>query len=284
VSIEVGTAVGPADVLHRLALAVECVDAQTRARPRTAVRIGREVGPRFRPGDHERDWPCLDLDAPGTARALLRLDARTPTRLRLRIADPRRRYVARRFDLPLWTLAEIVAADERGDPVPGRSRLLQPWLLPGSGAALSRGLTTVRGTVLDDQDRPVRWARLTALGQGQVPVPVGWAHADDRGEFVLVVEHTGTLPPPAPSTLRVTLVVRAAHPAAAVDPDDSYSDLVVEAVTRSAAPPGPGELANNILRGRAVPPGYVTSTAVQPTIDAPVGQELALPAPVRFTV
>lgn len=281
-TVPVDTAIGPADVLHRLALAVECVDAQSRARPRTAVRIGREVGARLLARDHDPAWPCLDLNGPGTARALLRLDGQTPTRLRLRIVDPRRCYVARRFDLPLWTLPEILAADVQGTPVPGRSRLLRPWLLPGSAATLSRGLTTLRGTVRDGQGLPVRWARLTALGPGKVPV--GWAHADDRGEFVLVVDDTGTLPPPAPSTLTVTLVVRGARPAAAVDPVDPYADLVIEAIPRSTSPPGPGDVENDVLRGRAVPPGYVTSTAVQPPIDAPVGQELALAAPVRFTV
>ena len=255
-----------------------------RADPHAATdcRADRSRGGRgLLPRDHDRDWPCLDLNAPGTARALLQLDGRTPTRLRLRIVDPRRRYVARRFDLSLWTLPEILAADAQGVPVPGRSRLLRPWLLPGSGATLSRGLTTLRGVVHDDQGMPVRWARLTAFGPGQVPV--GWAHADDRGEFVLVVEDTGTLPPPAPSALRVRLVVRAARPATAVDPDDPYADLVVEPIPRSASPPGPGDVDNDVLRGRAVPQGYVASTAVQPPIDAPVGQELALAAPVRFT-
>ena len=85
--------------------------------------------------------------------------------------------------------------------------MLRPWLAPGSGYRLPRGVTSIRGRVTRADHTGVRWARLTALGPGNQPI--GWTQADDRGEFLLMIDGTGTLPPPAPSTLPVDLVVTA---------------------------------------------------------------------------
>ena len=268
-----------ADVLHRLALAVDCLDAVTRHRVATQVRIGREVPQEVLPRGHDRAWPCRDLIAKGTGRATIMLDLHAPTAVRLRIADPRRCYVARRFDLPLWTLKEVLDAETADSPVPAASRLLRPWLLPGPAAAISRGTTTVRGRVVRGTD-PVRWPRITARGPGNQAV--GWAHGDERGEFVLVIEDTGTLPPPAPTQLPVQLYLTARIPSTP-DPCDPYADLTIEPLPRSAAPPGAGDLDNNVLRGRATPADHVPSTTVPPPVSVPVGQELLLAAPLPFT-
>jgi len=273
------TLVRHADVLHRLALAIDCRDSVTHQRVTTEVRIGREVPRAVLSPRHDRAWPCRDLIARAVGRALIMLDLRAPTKVRLRIADPRRRYVARRFDLPLWTLSEILDHESAGSPVPAASRLLSPWLLPGSGAALSRGTTIVRGRVVLGTD-PVRWPRITARGPGQQAV--GWAHGDERGEFVLVIEDTGTLPPPAPTQLPVQLFATARIPSTP-DPFDPYADLTIEPLPRSAAPPGPGDLANDVLRGRTTPADHVASTTVLPPISVPIGQELLLATPVPFT-
>lgn len=267
-----------ADVLHRLALAVDCRDTVTGHRVATEVQIGREVPLAVLPRGYDRAWPCRDLIAKGAGRAIIMLDLRTPTKVRLRIADPRRRYVARRFDLPLWTLREVLDAESAGSPVPAAARMLRPWLLPGSGAVLSRGATTVRGRVVRGTD-PVRWPRITARGPGQQAV--GWAHGDERGEFVLVIKDTGTLPPPAPTQFQVQLSVTAKRPAAP-DPFDPYADLTVEPLPRPTVPPGPDDL-DSVLRGRKTPADHVPSTTVPPPISVPVGQELLLAAPVPFT-
>ena len=274
------TLVEHADVLHRLALAVDCLDAVTRHRVATEVRIGREVPQEVLPRGHDRAWPCWDLTAKAAGRAMIMLDLRAPTTVRLRIADPRRRYVARRFDLKLWTLREVLDEESAGSPVPAASRLLRPWLLPGPAAALSRGTTTVRGRVVRGTD-PVRWPRITARGPGHQAV--GWAHGDERGEFVLVIEDTGTLPPPAPTRLQVQLYVTARVPSTP-DPFDPYADLTIEPLPRSTAPPGPDDLDNNVLRGRKTPEDHVPSTTVPPPISVPVGQELLLASPVPFTM
>jgi hypothetical protein len=268
-----------ADILHRLALAVDCRDTVTHHRVATRVRIGREVPREVLSPRHDRAWPCWDLITRAAGRAVVMLDLRAPTRVRLRIADPRRRYVARRFDLPLWTLREVLDEESAGSPVPAASRLLRPWLLPGPAAPLSRGRTIVRGRVVRGTD-PVRWPRITARGPGLAAV--GWAHGDERGEFVLVIEDTGTMPPPAPTQLSVQLFVTARIPSTP-DPFDPYADLTVEPLPRSAAPPGPGDLDNDVLRGRRTPADHVASTTVPPPISVPVGQELLLASPVPFT-
>ena len=273
------TMVEHADVLHRLALAVDCQDTVTHHRVATDVRIGREVPQEVLRRDHDRAWPCWDLIAKAAGRAMIMLDLHAPTMVRLRIADTRRRYVARRFDLPLWTLKEILDAESAGSPVPAASRLLRPWLLPGPASALSRGTTIVRGRVVRGTD-PVRWPRITARGPGQQAI--GWAHGDERGEFVLVIEDTGTLPPPAPTQLPVQLYMTARIPSTP-NPSDPYADLTIEPLPRSAVPPGPDDLDNNVLRGRKTPADHVPSTTVPPPISVPVGQELLLASPLRFT-
>ena len=276
----IDTAVGPAPVLHRLALGVECLDAVTERPVRTDVAVGREVDPRLLAADHDPEWPCLRLESKRIGRSRIRFDHATPTSVRLRLVDPQRRFVPRRFDLPLWTLPEILAAEAAPPDVPGRARLLRPWLWPASGAVLPRGMTVIRG-VVRSAGGPVRWARLTAVRPADGPI--GHGHADERGEFLVVVGDMGSLAPPAPSTLSVDLVVTAPDPATAVvDPEDTYADLVVEALARPSNPPLPGELDNAVLRGTATPAGHVANTAVVPTLTVPVGEPLTLTTAIPF--
>lgn len=278
----VDTVVGPADVLHRLALVVECVDSVIQRRISTRVRIGREVSPLLLPAGYEPSWPCLDLIPRGPGRAMILFDWRTPTKkVPIRIVDRERRYVPRRFELPPWKLAEIIAAEAAPPVVPAGSRLLRPWLSPGSAYQTARSTTAIRGRVVNG-GTAVRWARLTAIGPGNQAV--GWAHADERGEFLLVVADTGTLPPPAPSELAIDLRVTAPDPKQPPPPsDDAYADLVVEELPRSANPPTPNDLDNSVLRGRATPAGYVANTAAVPQLTVPVGRELALTTDIPFT-
>jgi hypothetical protein len=278
----IDTLVGPADVLHRLALVVECVDSVVERRASTRVRIGREVSPLLLPVGYESNWPCLDLIPRGPGRAMIVFDWRTPTKpVRIRIVDPARRYVARRFELPLWTLAEIIAAETTPPMVPAGSRLLRPWLSPGSAYQAATSTTAIRGRVASG-GTAVRWARITAIGPG--PQAVGWAHADERGEFLLVIADTGTMSPPFPDELDIDLTVIAPDPQQAPPvSDDAYADLVVEALPRSANPPAPQDLDNGILRGRAQPAGYVANTSAVPQLKVPVGRELTLTTDIPFT-
>jgi hypothetical protein len=274
------TVVGPAHVMHRLALGVEALDAIRGRRVNQPLRVGREVAATV---GGTLAFPCISLMPTGTGRFKLNRAADVPSKIRLRIDDPTRQVTPRRFDLTLWRPAETDGIDETppvGSYVPVASRLLRAWLLPGSAAQLPRGTTAIRGRVVRDGN-PVRWPRIRAYADANVLV--GWAHGDDRGEFVLVITDTAT-PPPVEGTVDVTLaVVAPPPPAAAPDPDDRLADLVVETVPRSAAPPGPNDLDNGLLRGRVKPPGYNASTSPEPTVTVPVGELLTLPADIVFT-
>ncbi len=278
--MSIETVVGTAHVLHRLALAVECLDAVTARRVRVGVRIDREVDPLVLAPQRSPGPSLLPLASRDAGRAQLRFDHTTPTDpVTLRIWDPERRYAPRRLELPLWTLAEIVAAEGAPPVVPGASRVLRPRLFPGTAGPVPRGATTIRGRI-ETAGAPTRWARVSAVRSGDVAI--GHAHADDRGEFLLVIADTGTLPPPAPSDLSVDLVVTAPDPLPAVDVDDPLADLVVEPLARTSNPPLPGELDNDVLRGVAVPPGHAANTAVPPTLVVPTGGELTLTVPIPF--
>lgn len=271
------TGVGEVEVLHRLALAVECVDAVTRRVVTTPVRIGRERGT-LAAARGDPSWPCLEFVARGSGRAMLLHRPRAPKAVTVRIVDPVRRWVPRRLTLRLWTEAEVSAADTgTGSFVPTGSRLLRPWLLPGSAYPITRGTTAIRGRVSID-GVGVRWPRIVATGPGAVPV--GWAHGDERGEFVLIVESTGLLPPPAPDTIALSLTVSAR---AVTEPptDDPLADLVVERVLRSAAPPTPTAAEIRLLRGRLIPPQYVTSLTHTP-LTVPIGTLTTLAVDVPF--
>jgi hypothetical protein len=273
------TAVGPVTVFHRLALGVECVDALLDRLVLTPVRAGREVVERSRPRPLDPSWPCLDLQRSGPARFKLGHHPPLPGTFVVRIDDASRRFVPRRLEVHPWPLADV--EDGPGRPfVPVRSRLLRSWLWPGSAYPFPRGTTVIRGRVVR-QAVPVRWARLTAIGPtGSV---AGRAHADERGEFVLVV--TDPAQQPLQRSVDVDLAVVApskAPTAEELDPFDRCADLVVEPVPRSSLPPADHDLDSPLLRGAAVPPGYVANSHPPRRLTVPVGAELTLTEDVVF--
>jgi hypothetical protein len=300
--------IGPVQVLHRLALGVEPVDAFTRAPIGRGVRIGREAPrpPRRRRGTGPLDPLArrrdLALESNGTGRFKLRHgpELGEAATVVVRVDDPYRRYVPRRFEVAIWTFAEVTASEDwppttaspakppTGPFVATRSRLLRPWLAPGSTYALPRGTTGLRGTVTIG-GRPLPWPRVDALGPGDVVV--GRAHGDERGEFLLVVTGTGTLVPPPLTTLDVRVVLRGLRPSTPGDPpvpgalpaDDPLVGLPLEPVARSANPPAPGDLDNPLLRGETPPVSYVPSTTPPPAVTLEIGRVRAVPAPFPFT-
>jgi hypothetical protein len=258
------TSIGDAVVLHRLALAVECVDATTRRLVTNAVRI-------------TRDDSGTVLAEHGPGRGVLLHDKGLPSKLAIRIADRARQFVPRRLSIPLWTLLEVSAADSDGGPfVPAVSRLLRPWLLPGSAYPLVRGATAVRGRV-QANGAAVRWPRVVATDHDEIAV--GWAHGDERGEFAMMLE-VPKVPPTMPDSFEVTLTVSAAANPAAPG-EDPLADLVVEEVPRPAAPPAPTAAEQLVLQGRATPPSYRTSVPGT-RVTARLGTCTTLNTPVPF--
>lgn len=272
------TSIGPARVLHRLALALECRDALSDRPVGDALLVGR-----FRraptPADPEPVWRPLTRH--GTAEFVLTYvldNARPLPDLEILVDDPGRRHVPRRFTVRPWQLAEVA---EPVRYVAARSRLLRLWLLAGSAYPFPGTTTLIRGRVVQG-GRPRRWARVrgtTANGDA------GWAHADERGEFVLPITDAGhDLTRDTRAKITVTLDVTG--PTDLPDPDPGLAarttDLVSEVVARSTNPPTPGEMDNDLLRGQAIPIGYAGNSRPATQVEVDVGAEKHLRTPVEF--
>lgn len=134
----------------------------------------------------------------------------------LRFNDPTRRFVPRR-------LHYAVLADPR-DP---RFRVRRPALFPAAAYDIDEAATGLRGRVTwtsAPAAPPVRWARVEATIGG---VRVGYAHGDDRGEFLLLLGSTagGLGDLPVPLRAIVTVFAPPAMPPAGAD---IFGDLPIE--------------------------------------------------------
>src|SRR5687768_7840946 len=105
------TTIGTAQVLHRLAVAVETMDPLTDRLVVTPVRAGLELVRRSRTTDPR--WPCRPLQVAGPARFTLRHQPPLPQPVVLRVDDPARRFVPRRFRLRLWPSNRLDRTDTR---------------------------------------------------------------------------------------------------------------------------------------------------------------------------
>ena len=123
-------------------------------------------------------------------------DLGVPTELALRLCDlgepsdpPGYRARSNRRRLVPRRLSVSIPAADRADQVPIERRARRPVLFPGAAYDATDSLTGVRGRVTRG-GAPLRWARVEARRPGAAPAdpPVGRAHGDDRGEFLLFVE------------------------------------------------------------------------------------------------
>jgi hypothetical protein len=272
------TSVGPAVVRHRLALAVECRDALSDLPVSSPV----EVSYRRPPKDDKLSPPWRPLSRIGNARFILRHqipdDPNKPLpQLQIRVRDRSRHYVPRRFTVTPWTYAEV---QEPAPYVAAYARLLRLWLLPGSAYPFPRTATVIRGRVAHQDASPLRWARV----EGTTPFgTAGWAHADERGEFVLPILDPG-FDPVNTTQLKfaVTLVVSAAKSPLKPDPNDLTADLISELIPRSSNPPLVVELDNATLRGEVVPPEYTGNVPPAPQLTVALGAQLNVTKNVIF--
>jgi hypothetical protein len=237
--------------IRRLALGIEPIDAQRLHRVARPVSIIVERPPKA------SARPAV-LRHPSCLHALLYYPALIDS-VDIRILEEFRRFVPRRFTIPLHT-----AATADGFPYTDRAR--QPFLYPGAAYELDSGATGIRGRVLRGGS-PMRWARVEAVLVSSGGV-VGRAHGDDRGEFLLVIAADaapiGDLPNPL--TLRVTVFGPAVIPVPAtpdVPLEDPLWDLPLE------TPPAPGT-ADTVSTGETLPVTY-TATAVS-NIDFTLGE------------
>jgi hypothetical protein len=193
----------------------------------------------------------------------------------VRLYDTERRYVPRRLLLPVPAEATVIAQEQAAEsrpwpPIP--SRAFRPALYPGANYGTQAGATVVRGRVLRQDGSAARWARVTAVDPAH-GYPVGWAHGDDRGEFLLVLQPSDAqLAAPASAVASVTLKISARPLPVPVDsPAESQADPLWDLEIEALPPPGALDMVSD---GQTPPADYgapVTATLsfVKGTVSHP---------------
>ena len=254
------------ELIQQGALAVEVFDALRRSRIAAAVDVS------------------VDTPASGTVATALtgrnlwmhgvlygpRL---TRNNLTLRFDDRSRRFVPRRLEYPIVQPAPDPTAPE---PNPG-FRIRPTHLYPGAAYEYASGATAIRGRVVrgPGPNAPiVRWARIEAYNHNG-NVPIGRAHGDDRGEFLLLLWPTAG--PQGEPINPVPIDVKVFTTPSAPDPDqhaeDPLGDLPVEVVGPPQASPDPLEQRprlDPVAAGESIPATY-TRTSLTP-VDVPLGR------------
>ncbi len=243
------------EILHRLALGIEPLEALGRGRLTGPVRMELE------------DAPGLRLRRHGASRHVLLYRSGLAGPLVLRITDPHRRYVPRRLQIPLPPTAEILNVDAA---TTWQRRVRRPLLFPGAAYGVSPRATGLRGRVTRG-GKPLRWARVEAVLASNERV--GRAHGDDRGEFLLLLSPGAAAPlEELPQSLQARVAVSGpATPPSADDPQlparDKYWDLPLEPL----APPGASD---PVADGETLPAGYVPSIAASRNVTFQWGRTL----------
>ena len=246
-----------------LALGIEPRSAVAGSRLDSGIDVRWERHPR--PVDRWRRWRPGDtltmalpqLDRHPSGRFARRYDQPIATAMDVRIVDDDRngakrvsgrgrRIVPRRLRIAIADEQTVLDAetDPSTPPHAAWRRMFPVACFPGSAADLASGSTVLRGTLRRDRGDgvlvPVRWARVRA--DTTTGVTVGWAHGDDRGEFVLVVPAADAVNVPA-DPLLVRLTVGAELPPPPSDPADPMLreidplwDLPLEPVVPSPTP------------------------------------------------
>jgi hypothetical protein len=189
----------------------------------------------------------------------------------VRIYDPPRCYVARRFRVPLLPVSTLAAGEPAA--LTRTRRVRRPALFPGAAYDISSRATGLRGRALRG-GQPLRWARVEArLEPGGVLV--GRAHGDDRGEFLLVLANAASPPSELvdPLDVRVTVFGPAVAPVpvpATLAADDPLWDLPLEPL------PAPGD-PDPVSPGEALPAGYSATPTSTRIVSFRLGRLISAP-------
>lgn len=243
--MNVFTDAGFAENVKRLALGLEPIDAGRGLRIAHPIKVlvNESVRGLPRPPVDRRD-SCLHalLYEPGVA-----------DRVALRFVEGGRRFVPRLISYPILTL-------EDAEGLPYQNRVRRPRLFPGAAYDVASLHTGIRGRV-SRGGLAGRWARVTASLPGGGSV-VGRAMADDRGEFLLLLDPSaspvGDLADPLEIRVDVFLpAVAPVPPSADVPAQDPFWDLPVE----EAQPLNPADPENDpVSAGELLPGGFTAST------------------------
>ena len=242
------------EAIHRLALGVELVDRVRGRRVHRAVTttVERPIG--------------VTLMRHASALLTLTYGRGVSSPVRLLVADPTRRLVARRLELPFASEDDVLDGEAGDDEIPLAARVRRIALLPGAAYDLPERTTALRGRVLSGGE-PVRWARVEA--RPEAGTEVLWrAHGDDRGEFLLVIgtggANFGELV--SPLAIEVTVIAPDPPPAPPADPEsDPWADVPVELA------PTP-DLPDDVSSGEARPDAYDPGLAETRIVPLPLGR------------
>jgi hypothetical protein len=248
----------------RLVLGIEPRDAKREmriARPIDVVVEGPPLTPRLMQSllDEGRNLSDAMVRVPrhASCRHVLVSDRPPRNSVTLRLLDRWQRYVPRRLQVPLAAMADPTIPSNL-DIISTVQRVRRPQLFPGAAYELSEQTTGLRGRVvrrdlvIETLLHPARWARVEATRNGEL---VGSAHADHKGEFLLLLDPEAVREGQLVANLVVSVTARAPRLApvpasalnAAVDP---LWDLPLEILG------APGVTPDNVADGIAIPAGY----------------------------
>lgn len=248
------------EMVHRLALGIEPIDAQRARRLLYQLQVGydAELSGLKRPRIERHNSNLFALRyQPGVPGTLPQVDLRF-----FDLSEPfykpendRRRIVPRRLRIPILRLTDVESA-ETGDRRGFRRRVRRPVFFPGAAYDFCATTTGLRGRVMRN-NQPMRWARVVAVLKGTTLV-VGRAHGDDRGEFLLLINAKVTSGStwPVPLEVEVSVFGPATVPTpvpADLPTRDPLWDLPLETLV------APGITADGVEAGEDLPTPYTSS-------------------------
>lgn len=260
------------EVIQRLALGIEPIDAQSARRLSYALQVaydGAPFGKRHPPIErHASNLYALRYQ-PGVTNPLDLRFFDSSERFYKRESD-RRRIVPRRLSIPILMLGDVEDQELQEAEAGGkqakdfRRRIRRPVFFPGAAYDFIATATGLRGRVMRG-GKPMRWARVVATGAGGIVA--GQAQGDDRGEFLLLINAKVTsgssLPKPLDLSVSVFGPVTAPAPVpASLAETDPLWDLPLETLLANPGDDDP------VAAGEKMPANY---TAI-------------VTRPVRFTL
>jgi len=197
------------EMVHRLALGIEAIDAQRARRLSYQLQVGYDAAlsglKRPQIERHASNLFALRYQ-PGVPETSGRIDLRF-----FDLSEPvykpendRRRIVPRRLRIPVLKLVDV-EAQEQVDRKQFKRRIRRPVFFPGAAYDCNAMATGLRGRVVRN-GKPMRWARVVATLKGSTIV-VGRAHGDDRGEFLLLINAKVTTGSAWPTPLEIEVAV-----------------------------------------------------------------------------
>lgn len=244
------------EIIHRLALGVEPMDAQR------GGRLGYQLQAIY--DSQQTGLPRPPIERHTSNLFSLRYQPGVTTQLDLRFFDSakrlyrpehdRRRIVPRRLRIPILTLADVENA-EQADKNGFRRRIRRPVFFPGATYDFSAATTGMRGRVVRN-GAPMRWARVVATLDG-TSVVAGHAQGDDRGEFLLLINANVTSGSalPKPLGIEVSVFGPAAAPTPST-PDLPLRDPLWDLPLEILAAPGNDD---PVATGVELPAGYTAN-------------------------